>query len=78
MKVLSIKKYAVRKGLCSLISSLFILGLLGLDFLDDHFKRSGNKLSWEGSINEVPYTIVLNFPASIDNCHAHVWWTEED
>jgi len=56
----------------------WFLGPLGLDFLDDHFERFGNKLSWEGSINDVRYTIVLNFPASIDNCHAHIWWTEED
>jgi len=78
MEVLSIKKYAARKSLCLLISSLIILGPLGLDFLNDHFKNSGNKLSWEGSINNVYYIIVLNFPASIDNRHAHIWWTEED
>lgn len=50
---------------------------LGLDFLDDHFKRSGNQLSWEGSINGVPTTILLTFPSSINNCHAHVWWEEQ-
>lgn len=78
MKVLSIKEYAARKVLCLLISSLFILGPLGLDFLDDNFKKSGNRLTWKGSINDILYTIVLNFPASINNCHAHVWWIEED
>jgi len=49
---------------------------LGLDFLDDHFKRSGNQLSWEGPANGIPTTILLTFPGSIDNCHAHVWWEE--
>ena len=49
---------------------------LGLDFLDDHFKRSGNQLSWEGFANGIPTTIFLTFPDSIDNCHAHVWWGE--
>ena len=46
---------------------------LGLDFLDDHFERSGSELSWEGSLNGAKMTIVLKFPFEISNCHAHVW-----
>ena len=46
---------------------------LGLDFIDDHFERSGRELSWEGSLNGAKMTIVLKFPFEISNCHAHVW-----
>lgn len=46
---------------------------LGLDFLDDHFERSGRELSWEGSLHGVETTILLKFPFKINNCHAHVW-----
>jgi len=46
---------------------------LGLDFLDDHFERSGSQLSWEGSLEGVKMTILLKFPFEINNCHAHVW-----
>lgn len=46
---------------------------LGLDFIDDHFKRSERELSWEGSLDGVKATILLRFPFKISNCHAHVW-----
>jgi hypothetical protein len=46
---------------------------LGLDFLDDHFERSGSELSWEGSLEGVKTSILLKFPFKISNCHAHVW-----
>ena len=47
---------------------------LGLDFFDD-FERSEKELSCEKSIDDVSTNIRLRFPASIDHCHAHVWWT---
>lgn len=46
---------------------------LGLDFLDDHFKRAERELSWEGSLDGVKSTVLLRFPFKISNCHAHVW-----
>lgn len=46
---------------------------LGLDFIDDHFERSGRELSWKGSLDGVKTSILLKFPFKISNCHAHVW-----
>ncbi len=46
---------------------------LGLDFLDDHFERLERELSWVGSLDGVKTTILLKFPFTINNCHAHVW-----
>ena len=46
---------------------------LGLDFLDDQFESSESELSWKGSLDGVETTIILRFPFTIDNCHAHVW-----
>ena len=65
----------------------WLLKPLGLDFIDDNFQESKKGLSWKGSINGVPTTIVVTLP-TIDNlayeawahpvghCHAHVWWSE--
>ncbi|MCD6239890.1 MAG: hypothetical protein J7K51_11350 [Thermotogae bacterium] len=51
----------------------WFLDSLGLDFLDSPFNKSERTLSWEGSIDGIPTSIVLEFPFSIENCHAHVW-----
>jgi len=46
---------------------------LGLDFIDDHFERLERELSWEGHLEGVKTSILLEFPFKISNCHAHVW-----
>jgi len=53
----------------------WLLKPLGLDFINDNFKESERGLSWEGSIQGIPTSIILSFPASISHCHAHVWWS---
>ena len=53
----------------------WLLRPLGLDFIDDNFQESETGLSWQGSINGIPISITLSFPASIGHCHAHAWWT---
>jgi len=45
----------------------------GLDFLDSPFEKSETNLSWEGIIEEIQISIILEFPFPIGNCHAHVW-----
>jgi hypothetical protein len=52
---------------------LWFLNPLGLDFLDSPFKKSESGLSWEGVIDGVETTIILDFPFTISNCHGHVW-----
>ena len=37
------------------------------------FQENGNKLVYEGEINEVPTTIVFEFPYVLSHCHEHVW-----
>jgi hypothetical protein len=51
----------------------WFLNPLGLDFLDSPFERAEKALSWKGRINGISTSIVLEFPFSISNCHAHVW-----
>jgi len=51
----------------------WFLNPLGLDFLDSPFEESETNLSWEGIIEETQTSIILEFPFTIDNCHAHVW-----
>jgi hypothetical protein len=51
----------------------WFLNPLGLDFIDNHFQKSENELSWEGAIDGIATTIVLRFPFTINHCHAHVW-----
>jgi hypothetical protein len=51
----------------------WFLNPLGLDFLNSPFERAERTLSWEGRIEGISTTIVLEFPFSISNCHAHVW-----
>jgi hypothetical protein len=46
---------------------------LGLDFKDDHFERLERELLWEGPLDGIKTTILLKFPFTINNCHAHVW-----
>ena len=64
----------------------WLLKPLGLDFIDNNFKKSEKGLSWEGSIKGIPTTVTVKLP-TIDNfvykawehpighCHAHVWWS---
>ena len=65
----------------------WLLGPLGLDFIDDHFEESERGLFWQGSIEGVPTTVTVKLPAidereyeawehPIGHCHAHVWWSE--
>lgn len=53
----------------------WLLKPLGLDFIYGDFKESEKGLSWESSIQGIPISITLSFPASIGHCHAHVWWS---
>lgn len=55
----------------------WLLKPLELDFIDNGFEEYEKALSWEGSVNDILTTIILEFPASINHCHAHVWWTIE-
>jgi len=54
----------------------WFLNPLGLDFLDSPFEKSERYLSWKGIIGETQTAIILEFPFTIDNCHAHVWKEE--
>lgn len=51
----------------------WFLNPFGLDFIDNHFQKFENKLSWEGTIDGVATTVVLRFPFTVNHCHAHVW-----
>ncbi|MBW1716052.1 MAG: hypothetical protein JRJ77_09540 [Deltaproteobacteria bacterium] len=51
----------------------WFLNPLRLDFLDSPFDKSERALSWKGLIGGISTSIVLEFPFSISNCHAHVW-----
>lgn len=51
----------------------WFLNPLGLDFLNSPFDRAERTLSWKGRIDGISTSIVLEFPFSINNCHAHVW-----
>ena len=63
----------------------WLLNPLGLDFIDDHFKKSKTGLSWKGTVKGIPTDVICEFPvqktvykdwgSSIGHCHAHVWWT---
>ena len=63
----------------------WLLGPLGLDFIDDHFAESKRGLFWQGSVNGISTTITVELPTidglvyeawehPIGHCHAHVWW----
>ena len=52
----------------------WFLNPLGLDFINNDFKKSQRVLSWEGDIGGISTTINLEFPSPINHCHAHVWW----
>lgn len=63
----------------------WLLGPLGLDFIDNDFEESEKGLFWEGFVNDVPTTVIIELPTidsfvykawsrSIGHCHAHVWW----
>ena len=54
----------------------WFLNPLGLDFLNSPFDKSERTLSWDGLIGGISTYIVLEFPFSISNCHAHVWESE--
>jgi hypothetical protein len=51
----------------------WFLNPLRLDFLDSPFDKSESALAWKGLIDGISTSIVLKFPFSIGNCHAHVW-----
>lgn len=65
----------------------WLLRPLGLDFIDDGFEESTDGLSWEGTINGLPTTIIVKLPPRDSvyeawhhpngHCHAHAWWAEE-
>lgn len=62
----------------------WLLDSLGLDFLDDDFEKSTTGLSWEGDINNVTTSIIIECPEQdsayeawgepVGHCHAHIWW----
>lgn len=65
---------------------LWFLDPLGLDFIDDNFDESNTSLSWNGTLNGVSTTIVIDLPPQgsiyeawshpVGHCHGHVWWPE--
>jgi len=64
----------------------WFLDPLTLDFIDDNFEESKTGLSWEGNINGVPTSIMIECPpqdsvyglgpygVGVGHCHAHIWW----
>jgi hypothetical protein len=64
---------------------LWLVRSLGLDFIDDHFEKTTEGLSWEGTIEDIPTKVICEFPPQdvpyaawghpIGHCHGHVWWT---
>ena len=65
----------------------WLLKPLGLDFIYNNFKESEKGLSWEGVVEDVPMTIIVELPTIdssvyeawadlIGHCHAHAWWTK--
>ena len=51
----------------------WFLNPLGLDFINSGFVKSERELSWEGYIDGGAITLTLQFPFTINPCHAHVW-----
>lgn len=49
--------------------------LEGLGFDLYAFEQTEEELSCEEEVNGVPTTFSLGFPAAINHCHYHVWWT---
>lgn len=67
----------------------WLLGPLGLDFINDNFQESEEGLFWEGVVEDVATTVAVKLPAidgfayeawnhPIGHCHAHVWWEMEE
>lgn len=64
----------------------WLLGPLGLDFIDSGFEESKNGLSWEGAVNDIPTSVLVELPPRDSvyaawqhpngHCHAHAWWSE--
>ncbi len=62
----------------------WLLGPLGLDFLDNKFGESKDSLYWNGAINGTTVSILVKLPPMNKpyaawgqpngHCHAHVWW----
>jgi len=49
----------------------FLLGNWPFDLMN--FERFERKLTWEGEIDDVPTSIVFEFPYTLSHCHEHVW-----
>lgn len=49
----------------------FLLGNWRFDLMN--FERFERKLTWEGKIDDVPTSIVFEFPYTLSHCHEHVW-----
>ncbi len=67
----------------------WLLEPLGLDFINDDFKKSENGLSWQGLVSGIPTTVIVRLPVidssvyeawehPIGHCHAHAWWEMEE
>ncbi|MBA7696515.1 hypothetical protein ES703_105164 [subsurface metagenome] len=65
----------------------WLLNPPGLDFIDNNFEESEKGLAWEGVVEDVPMTIIVELPTidssvyeawadPIGHCHAHAWWTD--
>ena len=52
----------------------WLLKPLGLDFINNDFDESENGLSWEGLVNDIPTSVIVELPAEFGHCHAHAWW----
>ncbi|MEA1965214.1 MAG: hypothetical protein U9O41_08880 [Candidatus Aerophobetes bacterium] len=49
----------------------FLLGNWPFDLMN--FKQFEKKLTWEGEIDDIPTSIVFEFPYTLSHCHEHVW-----
>ncbi len=79
-----IKGFICRSGNSYTAEFEWLLGPLGLDFLDNKFGESKDSLYWNGTINGTAVSILVKLPPMNKpyaawgqpngHCHAHVWW----
>ncbi len=79
-----VKGFIYRSGNSYTAEFEWLLGPLGLDFLDNKFKESKDSLYWNGTINGTVTSVLVKLPPMNKpyaawgqpngHCHAHVWW----
>lgn len=52
----------------------WLLKPLDLDFINNDFDESEEGLSWQGLVNDIPTSVIVELPAEFGHCHAHAWW----